>query len=204
VRRRSCRNACAGAALALLAGAVAGGCGGSLQTQAISHSALERLIASPTPVYWLGGSFAGLAASEATRDPSGSYTVSYGNCLQGGQGICVTPLRMITSPDNSFLPVGDAPTRAASIRGVPARVAQDGRTIVLATGDVVLDIYASTPALAAAAARAAVPINRPPSASGQLAPPQPDSGFGATPLPSQRPSPLRALSEPATAAARDR
>ncbi len=167
-------------------------CGNTLQTSPISHSALESLIVSPHPVYWAGATFSGLAITEATRDPGGAASLEYGNCLEGGQGVCVPPLRIVTSPDNSFLPGGSAPSRATAIRGVPAVLTQGGRTITIATGGVVVDIYASTPQIAQAAAQTVVPINEAGAPEGTLPPPQPNTGFAETPLPSQVPSPLRA------------
>jgi hypothetical protein len=179
--------------LAALLALVLPGCGNTLQTSLISHSTLETMIIAPSPVYWLGASFHGLAITEASRDPSGAFTLEYGNCLQGGQGICDPPLRIVTSPDNSFLPGGSTRSRPASIRGVPALVAQAGRTVVLPTAGVVLDIYGSNATLAAAAARTAVPINEPAEPGGELPAPAPNTGFDVTPLPSQVPAPLRAL-----------
>ena len=128
------------------------------------------MIGAPFPVYWLGGSFEGMPIGEATYDPSGSYSLQYGNCLEGGQGTCVTPLRIITSPDNSFVPGGSTPSRRARIRGVDALIAQAGRTIVIATAGVVVDIYATSASAAAAAARTAVPINQPGSPEAPLPP----------------------------------
>jgi hypothetical protein len=148
---------------------------------------------APFPVYWLGGSFDGMAVSEATHDPSGAYTVQYGNCLQGGQGTCVPPLRVVTSPDNSFLPGGSTPSRAASIRGVRALLAQGGATIVMPTAGVVVDIYATDARTAAAAASTVVPINEIAMPEAPLPAPLPNTGFGETPLPSQLPRPLRPL-----------
>ncbi len=173
-------------ALALVA------CGDTLQTSPISHSSLESLIVSPHPVYWAGAAFNGLAITETTRDPGGAASLEYGNCLEGGQGVCVPPLRIVTSPDNSFLPGGAAPSRPTSIRGVPAVLTQAGTTITIPTGGVVVDIYAATAKLARAAAQAVVPINEAGVPEGALPPPQPNTGFAQTPLPSQVPSPLRA------------
>jgi hypothetical protein len=177
-------------AAALCAGAL-GGCSDTLQDHPIPHNVLEGLVAAPFPVYWLGGSFEGMAVSEAVRDPSGAYSVQYGNCLQGGQGSCVSPLRVVSSPDNSFLPGGEAPARTVRVRGVDARVAQAGRTIVLATGGVVVDVYASDARTAAAAARTLVPIDAFGAPEAPLPAALPDTGFGETPLPSQVPAPLR-------------
>jgi hypothetical protein len=166
---------------------VLGACGDTIQAKPIPHNLLEGMITSPFPVYWAGGSFQRLPMTDATHDPSGSYSVQYGNCLQGGQGVCVAPLRIVTSPDNSFVPGGAARSGTTVVRGVPALVANAGRTIVIATGEVVVVIYASSPALAAAAAQTVVPINAPGSPRAPLAARQPDSGFAEQPLPSQVP-----------------
>jgi hypothetical protein len=170
-----------------------GGCGNTLQDQAIPHNILESLIESPFPVYWLGGSFQGLAVREATHDPGDAFNVQYGDCLSGGEGECVPPLRVITSPDNSFLPGGSTITHPLTIRGVRAQLANGGRAIVIATGNVVLDIYAHTPQLALAAAQATVPINVAGAPEGPLPARLANSGFGEAPLSFQRPAPPRPL-----------
>ncbi|HYM46510.1 MAG TPA: hypothetical protein VES65_10195 [Solirubrobacteraceae bacterium] len=173
---------------------VLGGCGDTLQDQPIPHNSLESLELAPFPVYWLGASFHGLAITEASRDPGGAFTVQYGDCLRGGQSACVPPLKLITSPDNSFVPGEASPSRStASLRGAVAYLAEHGAAIAIATDGVVLDVYAHTPALARAAAQAAVPINFPGAPGARLAAPLPDTGFAQRPLPSQTPSPLRAL-----------
>jgi hypothetical protein len=176
--------------LALCAGA-AGACGNTVQDQPIGHDALEALLLAPYPVYWLGRSFQGMAVTEAARDPSGAFSVQYGDCLEGGQGTCVPPLRVVTSPDNSFVPGASAPHRTAYIRGTRAVVAQRGRAIAIPTGGVVVAIYALTPRLAAAAAQGAVPINASAEPGAPLPARLPDTGFGASPLPAQTPPPLR-------------
>lgn len=172
---------------------VLAGCGDTIQQKPIPHNILEGLIAAPQPVYWLGGSFRGLQIIEASHDPGGAYSIEYGNCLQGGQGTCVPPLRIVSSPDNSFRPGGGAPSSRIVIRGAGAVLAQSGRTIVLPTASVVVDVYASSGSLARAAAEAMVPINAPGSPGAPLPVALPDSGFGETPLPSQVPSPLHPL-----------
>jgi hypothetical protein len=177
---------------ALCAGALSG-CADTLQDQPISHSLLERAIVAPQPVYWLGGSFRGLAVTDVVRDPGGAFTIQYGDCVQGGQATCVPPLRVVSSPDNSFVPGGSGPRAAARLREVDAVVAQGGRTIEIPTGEVVVDVFAKDRRLAVAAARTLVPINRVGAPEAALPAPAPDSGFGNTPLPSQVPSPLREL-----------
>jgi hypothetical protein len=181
------------AALAALCTVMFAGCGSTLQAQPVSHSILETLLLAPYPVYWLGGSFHGLPITEAAHDPSGAFSVQYGNCLEGGQGTCVAPLRVVTSPDNSFVPGGATAGRAARVRGVAALVTQRGQTIEIPTAGVVVDIYARDPRVAAAAAQQVVPINEIGAPGAPLPARLPDTGFANTPLPVQMPSPLRAL-----------
>jgi len=170
-------------------------CGNTLQDQPIPHNELESLELSPFPVYWLGKQFAGLQITEAARDPSNSFTVQYGDCLEGGQSTCVPPLKVVTSPNNAFVP-GEGPGTARSsidLRGLTAYVAERGRAISIATGEVVVSIYAHTPRLARAAAETAVPINFPGAPAAPLPQRLPNTGFAARPLPSQIPNQIRPL-----------
>jgi hypothetical protein len=171
---------------------VLGGCGNTLQDQPISHTTLESLLLAPYPVYWLGGSFQRIAITEASEDPGGAYTVQYGDCAEGGQNTCVARLRVVTSPDNSFIPAGSQPHRAIRVRGVTGVAAQGDETIELPTAGVVVDIYANSPALARAAAETAVPINDVGAPAAPLPSPLPDTGFGEQPLPGQAPTLLQA------------
>ncbi len=170
-------------------------CGDTIQAQPVPHNSLESMLLAPYPVYWLGGTFHGLQITEASHDPSGAFTVQYGNCLEGGQSTCVPPLKVITSPDNGFVPgEGSTTSRTSTVlRGVRGYLAARGNAISIPTGGVILDVYAHTPALALAAAQTAVPINSPGAPGGPLTAPLPDTGFGEHPLPSQTPSPLRAV-----------
>ncbi len=181
------------AVVALVAVVAIAGCGDTLQDQPIAHNTLESLIVAPYPVYWLGRSFQRMQITEATHDPGGAFTVQYGDCVEGGESTCVPPLRVVTSPDNSFVAGGSTPQTQGPVRGVQAVFAQRGHTIELATGRVVVGVYADNAKLAAAAALTLAPINEI-GAPGEALPARlPDSGFGSTPLPSQVPSPLRAL-----------
>ncbi len=189
--RRGAFARLAALSLSLLSLAALSGCGSTLQDQPIPHNALEALLVAPYPVYWLGDRFNGLQITEASRDPGGAFTVQYGDCLEGGQNACVPPLKVITSPDNSFFPgEGTAGNTVVLLRGVQAHVAERGGLIAIPTGGVVVDVYAHTAALALAAARTAVPINLPGSPDGRLHAPAPNTGFGERPLPSQMPTPL--------------
>jgi hypothetical protein len=178
------------ASLAVAALLALAGCGDTLQDQPISHSTLETLLIAPHPVYWLGRSFDALTIKEASRDPGGGFSVQYGDCKVGGQGTCVPPLRVVTSPDNSFLPGSSGQHVALAVRGVSGLSAQDGRTIVLPTGGVVIAIYALDRRVAEAAAQAVTAINSPQAPGAPLPAPLPDTGFGRTPLPAQVPAPL--------------
>ena len=148
-----------------------------------------RTIAGYGLLIW-NSRFRRLPITDATHDPSGSYSVQYGNCLQGGQGVCVSPLRIVSSPDNSFVPGGAVRTRPASIRSATATLAQRGRTIILPTAGIIVSIYASRASVAAAAARAMVPINEPGTPGAPLPARLPDTGFAGRPLPSQVPPTL--------------
>jgi len=165
-------------------------CADTVQQKPIPHNILEGLVVAPYPVYWLGASFLGKPLSEASHDPGGAYSVLYGSCLQGGQGTCVPPLRLVSSPDNGFLPGGGARAHEITVRGAPATLTQQGRTIIVPTGPVVVTIYAHSAPLAAAAAAAMVPINAVGAPGEALPAPVPDTGFGSQPIPAQLPSPL--------------
>jgi hypothetical protein len=167
-------------------------CGDTLQDQPISHTTLESLLLAPYPVYWLGGSFQHMAITEASEDPSGAFTVQYGDCAEGGQNTCVPRLRVVTSPDNSFIPFGSRPHRAVRIRGVTGVAAQGDDTIELPTAGVVVGIYANSPKLARTAAETTVPINDVGAPATSLPAPLPDTGFAEQPLPGQTPTPLHA------------
>jgi hypothetical protein len=181
------------AALAALCAVALGACGDTVQDQPIPHNILESLLVAPYPVYWLGGSFHGNAITEATHDPSGAFSVQYGDCVEGGQGTCLPPLRVVTSPDNSFLAGGPTARLTARVRGVGVMLAQGGKTIEIPTAGVVVGIYAENPGLADAAAQRIVPINGVGAPEARLPRRLPDTGFAETPLPAQTPSPLRGL-----------
>jgi hypothetical protein len=178
------------AALLVLSALGVGACGGNtLQNKPVAPSILEPLVAQEQfPVYWLGSAFRGLRITRVARDPSGSYQIQYGNCTAGGENACVAPLQIVTSPDNSFLPGGDQPQRQVPIRGVRGISTSGGETLVVATGGVVVDLYADSSALARDAAAAMVTIGTPGAPGALLPRPLPNTGFAAQPLLSQQPT----------------
>jgi hypothetical protein len=176
------------ALLALLCALGLSACANTLQEQPLPPSFLEPLVTeNEFPVYWLGGTFHGLPITRISRDPSGAYEIQYGNCTLGGQNACITPLQIVTSPDNSFLPGGSTPQRRLRVRGVAGRSSEGGQTIVLPTAGVVVDLYANTPTLARAAAQTMVTVNALGLPGAPLPPPLPDTGFAHKPLPTQQP-----------------
>ncbi|MGH2854297.1 MAG: hypothetical protein ACRDLF_08925 [Solirubrobacteraceae bacterium] len=177
------------AALLVLGTLGVGACGNTMQEEPVAPGVLEPLVAQEQfPVYWLGSAFRGLGITRVARDPSGSYQIQYGNCTAGGENACVAPLRVVTSPDNSFLPGGGGPRQQVPIRGVRGISTSGGETLVVATGGIVVDLYADSPALAREAAAAMVTIGAPGAPGAPLPRPLPSTGFAAKPLISQQPA----------------
>lgn len=184
-------------ALPLLAACCApllAGCGNTIQNQPMSNSTLEQLVAvEGYPVYWLGGSFEGMELTSVSEDPGGAYTLQYGDCVGGGPSTCRTPVEVISSPNNAFLPSTGVGTSPVSIRGVKGVLAQHGAVIELRTGPIVLDVRALRRPLAFAAAAAIVPINEPGRPGERLPAALPDTGFGERAIESQYPKALHLL-----------
>jgi hypothetical protein len=163
-------------------------CGDTLQDQAIGPSPLESVIVkSRFPVYWLGQRFDGMRITGVLIDPSGAVTLRYGDCLVGGQFTCVTPLELISSPDNSFLPGEGEVGQTRMVRGAAALSTQSGRALAIRTGSVVVSLRAENAALALRAARLMAPVNKVGLPLQPLPAAAPDTGFGQLPLPSQLP-----------------
>jgi hypothetical protein len=180
---------------ALLAGAVAvcvlalAACGNTLQDQPIGPQPLESvLVKSRFPVYWLGLSFHGMQITSVAIDPSEAVTIRYGDCVLGGQYTCVTPMSIVTSPDNSFVPGGRAVKQTLSLRGVSASSAQGGSTLAVATGDVVVSVFGEHPMLAREAVETMAPLNTTGLPLAPLPAALPATGFDRVPLSTQVPA----------------
>lgn len=179
------------ALIGLMCAAPLAGCGDTLQSRPVTGAQLEPLVsAQHYPIYWLGTNFHGMQLTGASSDPTGAYTVQYGNCITGGPETCVPPLTLISSPDNSFLPGAEGRVRTVSIRGVRAVVFEGGAVIEIATGPAVIDVRARSSALALTAARQMVPINELGLPGAPLPRALPDTGFAARPMEGQRSSAL--------------
>jgi hypothetical protein len=164
-------------------------CGNTLQDQPIGPQPLESvLVKSRFPVYWLGLSFHGMQITSVAIDPSEAVTIRYGDCVLGGQYTCVTPVSIVTSPDNSFVPGGTAARPTVSLRGVSASSAQGGSTLAIPTGNVVVSVFGRHPVLAGEAAETMAPLNTNGLPMEPLPAAQPDSGFSRMPLSIQVPA----------------
>jgi hypothetical protein len=163
-------------------------CGDTLQDQPIGPSPLESVIVSSRfPVYWLGQKFDGMRITGVLIDPGGAVTLRYGDCLVGGQFTCVTPLALVTSPDNSFVPGAYEVGRSLRVRDAEALATRQGRDISIRTGTVIVSVHATRAALALRAARLMAPVNKVGLPLQPLPAAVPDTGFDRLPLPSQLP-----------------
>ncbi len=127
-------------------------------------------------VYWVGPSFLGsaLAAADGLKGYISSLgdSVYYGDCVRGkgllGGGSCVLPLQVTTVIYRLHSNAALGRQRNIVVRGVPATVYDEGRSIELYSGRVAIDIFSNTYAHALAAAERLLPINAPGSAQGAL------------------------------------
>lgn len=164
----------------LLALLCAYGCGTRHPQPIGSRSLAEAQTFPYYRLYWAGPSFAGRPL--VAVDGSSSYNTAvgdslyYGDCvsgtgLLGGGGSCELPLQVTTViyrlHDNSSL----GPQRNTLIRGVPATIYDEGRSIELYSGRVAIDLFSNTPAHALAAASRLRPVNAPGSPAEPLPPP---------------------------------
>jgi hypothetical protein len=127
-------------------------------------------------VYWVGPSFQGqhLTSADGLRgyiEKIGD-SVYYGDCVKGkgifGGGSCVLPLQVTTVIYrlHSNAPLGKQ--RNIVVRGVPATVYDEGRSIEIYTGRVAIDVFSNTFQRALAATKRLMPINAPGSPTDDL------------------------------------
>lgn len=156
-------------ASALLAAIVLAGCGTG-QPRPVASAELAAAQTFPYfRVYWVGRSFEGkpLAAVDAQNDYISDVGdgVYYGNCVQKKKifesGSCQLLLQITTVvyQRHSNQPLG--PQRNLLIRGVPAVVYDEGRSLELYTGHVAVDIFSNSLRHALNAAEHLSPINAP-------------------------------------------
>jgi len=130
-------------------------------------------------VYWAGPSFAGhpLAAADGQKGYNSGVgdSVYYGDCVQRkgifGGGSCLLPLQVTTVIYGLHSNATLGSQYNMVIRGVPATVYDEGRSIELYSGRVAIDIFSDSFAHASRAATELRPLNAPGTAAGQLPPP---------------------------------
>jgi hypothetical protein len=175
--RRAARSG--SALLALCAAMMACGCATG-HPPPISASALAEAETFPYyRVYWVGPSFEHhpLAAVDGQKGYNSSVgdSVYYGDCVHGkgifGGGSCLLPLQVTTVIYRLHTNATLGPQRNIVVRGVPATVYDEGRSIELYSGRVAIDVFSDTFSHALAAALQLLPLNAPGSASADLPPP---------------------------------
>ncbi len=130
-------------------------------------------------VYWVGRRFARnpLAAVDGLKGyiPSIGDSVYYGDCVQSkgifGGGTCQLPLQVTTVIYHLHSNKALGPQHNILVRGVPATVYDEGRSIEVYSGRVAIDIFSDTFDHALAAAQRLFPINAAESRTVNLPPP---------------------------------
>ena len=167
------------AACALSAIVALSGCGTS-HPGPISASELAEAQTFPYyRVYWVGPRFDGhpLAAADGLKGYIATVgdSIYYGDCVQGkgifGGGSCLLPLQVTTVIYALHSNAALGPQRNMLVRGVPATVYDEGRSIEIYTGRVAIDIFSDTLAHALQASRQLFPVNAPGSPYANLPPP---------------------------------
>jgi hypothetical protein len=160
--------------------ALAAGCG-TTHPPPLARAALVEAQTFPYfRIYWVGPRFNGLPLAAVDGSKSYSTTVGdsvyYGDCvtgkgLLGGGGSCRLPLQVTTViyRRHENKPLG--PQRNILIRGVPAVVYDEGRSIELYSERMAIDVFSDTPADALLAAEQLRTLNAPGSATAGLPPP---------------------------------
>jgi hypothetical protein len=159
-----------------LAALLAAGCGTG-HPAPISRGDLAEAQTFPYfKVYWVGPRFEGrpLATVDGLRNylPQVGDSVYYGDCVQNkgvfGSGSCLLPLQVTTLLYHLHSNKGLGAQRNIVVRGVPATVFDEGRSIEIYSGRVAIDIFSDTFEHALAAALQLVPVNASGSATANL------------------------------------
>ncbi len=132
------------------------------------------------PLYWTGPHFGSyrLTAVDGRNGykPTIGDSVFYGNCVPGkssalGESGCELPLQVMTSVYRMEPTARLGPHTNALLRGVPAAIYDQGRSIELYSGRLAIDIFSDSRPEALRAVDRLRPINAPGSAAGPLPPP---------------------------------
>src|SRR5713101_1918389 len=140
------------AAMLLCAALAAGGCGTGHPKQIAAGELAEAKVFPYYRIYWVGPSFENhpLAAVDGLRSYINTVgdSVYYGDCVQSkgifGGGSCLLPLQVTTVIYRLHSNATLGPQANIVVRGVPATVYDQGRSIELYTGRVAVDIFSDT------------------------------------------------------------
>jgi hypothetical protein len=158
---------------------LAGGCASTRPAPIASGELAEAQTFPYFPVYWTGPRFGSypLAAADGRKSYSSAIgdSIYYGDCVAGksalGESGCELPLQVTTVIYRMASTASLGPHRNALLRGVPAAIFDDGRSIQLYSGRLAINVFSSSPAEALRAVRRLRPLNAPGSASRPLPPP---------------------------------
>jgi hypothetical protein len=174
--------------VALCAALAAGGCGTSHPSRLATSDLAEAQTFPFYKIYWVGPLFDGqrLAAVDGLNGyiPRVGDSVYYGDCVQSkgifGGGSCLLPVQVTTVVYVLHFNATLGPQRNMLIRGVPATIYDEGRSIELYTGKVAIDIFSYDFAHALQASERLRPLNAPGTASTNLPPPVYCPGLAGT------------------------
>jgi hypothetical protein len=166
-RKRSRRATAALVLVAICAAVAVSGCGTSQPRPILAGELAEAQTFPYYRVYWVGPSFEGhtLSAADGLRSYLDSVgdSVFYGDCVHGkgifGGGSCLLPLQVTTLIYHLHSNKALGPQRNIVIRGVPAVVYDEGRSLELYTGHVAVDTFSNSLRHALRAAQELYPIN---------------------------------------------
>jgi hypothetical protein len=187
--------------LLLLCVAVAVGACGTSHPGPISARELAEAQTFPYyRIYWVGPTFLGqpLAGADGRKSYVNAVgdSVYYGDCVHSkgvfGGGSCLLPLQVTTVIYRLHSNTTLGPQHNIVVRGVPATVYDEGRSIEVYSGRVAIDVFSDNFSHALAAAAALRPLNAPGSAVEDLPSPVYCPGL-APPLGARVESVLRAL-----------
>ncbi len=161
---------------ALCAVLTAGGCATGAPRPIAAGTLAEAQTFPFFRVYWVGPSFASqpLAASDGQQGYNSGVgeSVYYGDCVQRkgvfAGGSCLLPLQVTTVIYSLHSNATLGPQRNTVIRGVPATVYDEGRSIELYSGRLAIDIFSDDFSHSHQAALELRPLNAPGSAAGRL------------------------------------
>jgi hypothetical protein len=177
--RRPGTRAAASVLCALAAVLIAAGCSTGRPGPISAGNLAEAQTFPYFRVYWVGRTFQGraLAAVDGLKGYIAGIgdSVYYGDCIQSkgifGGGSCQLPLQVTTVIYHVHSNRALGSQRNILVRGVPAVVYDEGRSIEVYSGRVAIDLFSDSYAHAIAAAQLLRPVNAPGSASGDLPPP---------------------------------